>query len=216
MEWALLALTILFLIVAYVIIQGTRAAIAWRKAAAGGDVEVIRRIIEDAIAAWRSVRRPKEVAPDVWRGIHSMEVVDVGSDSARVSCQAESEYRLLDGRWVEMANPLQEGMAVTARATDMLLYELPHVRLGRVQIDVYATFREADGASGRRCILSTTASRDAARQVDWENWTAVEIVEALGGRYRLGDSGQPLPIDPEVTDASPKAASNGPKTRARP
>ncbi len=161
MEWALLALTVVFLIMAYVVIQGTRAAIAWRKAAAAGDVDVIRRIVEDAIAAWRSMRRPKEVAPDVWRGIHSMEVVEVGSDSARVSCQAESEYRLLDGRWVEVANPLQQGIAITARAADMLLYELPNVSLQRVQIDVYTTFREADGTAGRRCILSTPATREA-------------------------------------------------------
>ncbi len=216
MEWALLALTILFLIVAYIVIQGTRAAMAWRKAAAAGDVDVIRRIIEDAIGAWRSLRRPKEVPSDVWRGIQSMDIVDITADSARVSCQAESEYRLVDGRWLEMANPLQQGIAITARAADMLLYELPHLRLQRVQIDIYTTFRQADGTGGRRCILSTLAPREAARQVDWENWTAAEIVQALGGRFRLGDSGQPLPIDPERPAPTERRPRNGRKARVGP
>ncbi len=214
MQWAVLGIGIVFLLLAYIVIQGTRAAMAWRKAAAAGDVEVIRRILEDAISAWGSMRRPKDVAPDVWRGIQSMEVVDVGPNSVRVSCQAESEYRLLDGRWIEMANPLQEGIAITARAADMLLYELPHFKPQRVQIDTYTTFREPDGASRRQCILSTPASRDAARGVDWESWTAAEIVEALGGRYRLAGSGLPLPIDPEQPRAPRRRARNGSKARA--
>lgn len=216
MEWAVLGIGIFFLLLAYIVIQGTRAAMAWRKAAAAGDLDVIRRIVEDAISAWRSMRRPKEAPPDVWRGVQSLEVVDVGPDWARLSCQAESEYRLLAGRWVETANPLQEGLAITAKATDMLLYELPHVSLKRVQIDVYTTFRTAGGATRRECILSTSASREAARQVDWENWTAAQIVEALGGRYRLGDSGQPLPIDLDESTARLRAGASGQKARVRP
>ena len=209
MGWALLGVTVFFLIIAYIVIQGTRAAMAWRKAAAAGDVETIRRIVEDAIGAWRSSRRPKEVPPNVWRGIQGMEAVDIGPDFARVSCQAEGEYRMLDGRWVEISNPLQEGMAITAKAADVLLYELPHVSLDRVQVDVYTTFRET-GAGRRECILSTTAGREVARRLDWENWTAADIVEAFGGRYRIGPSGQPLPIETEPV--RPQPAGNGATT----
>ena len=209
----LIGIGIVFLLLAYIVIQGTRAAAAWRKAAAAGDVEVIRRILEDGISAWRSMRRPKDVTPDVWRGIQSLEVVDVGPDSLQVSCQAESEYRLLDGRWVETANPLQEGIAITARAADMLLYELPHFKPQRVQVDVYTTFRGPDGASHRQCILSTPAGREAARGVDWESWTAAQIVEALGGRYRLAGSGLPLPIDPEQPSPRGRRAQSGSKAR---
>ncbi|MBI2913042.1 MAG: hypothetical protein HYY03_03900 [Chloroflexi bacterium] len=216
MEWAVAGIGVFFLFLAYIVVQGTRAATAWRKAAAAGDVDVIRRIIEEGIAAWRSMKRPQEVASEVWRGVQSMEVVAVAAGSARVSCQAESEYRLLNGRWVEMANPLQQGMAITARAADMLLYELPHLRLERVQIDIYTTFREADGPAGRRCILSTQATREAARQLDWENWTATEIVEALGGRYRISGSGQPLPIDPRRPSLTRRAPRNGRKARVTP
>jgi hypothetical protein len=204
-EWAVLGLFILFLIVTYVVVQGTRAALAWRQAAAEGDVKVIGDIVEDALGAWRSIKRPKEVPAEVWRGIQSMQVSEVDAELVRLSCQAEGDYRLLNGRWVETANPLHEAMAITAKALDMLLYELPHYKPGRVQIDSYMTMREADRITEHVCILSTAATREDARQVDWEEWTPTQIVEALGGRYRMDDLGQPLPIEVEP----PKAEEAG-------
>ena len=198
MEWAVLGLFIMFLIVTYIVVQGTRAALAWRKAAAEGDVKVIRDIVEDSLGAWRSMKRPKEVPAEVWRGIQSMQIVEVDAEVVRVSCQAEGDFRLVNGRWVETANPLHEAMAVTVKGLDMLLYELPHYKPGRVQIDVYMTMREADRATERVCILSTTATRENARQIDWEEWTPAQIVEALSGRYRMDDLGQPLPIQVEA------------------
>ncbi|TMG03782.1 MAG: hypothetical protein E6I03_03435 [Chloroflexi bacterium] len=198
MEWAVLGLFIMFLIVTYIVVQGTRAALAWRKAAAEGDVKVIRDIVEDSLGAWRSMKRPKEVPAEVWRGIQSMQIVEVDAEVVRVSCQAEGDFRLLNGRWVETANPLHEAMAVTVKGLDMLLYELSHYKPGRVQIDVYMTMREADRATERVCILSTTATRENARQIDWEEWTPAQIVEALSGRYRMDDLGQPLPIQVEA------------------
>jgi len=197
-EWAVLGLFIMFLIVTYIVVQGTRAALAWRKAAAEGDVKVIRDIVEDSLGAWRSMKRPKEVPAEVWRGIQSMQIVEVDAEVVRVSCQAEGDFRLLNGRWVETANPLHEAMAVTVKGLDMLLYELSHYKPGRVQIDVYMTMREADRATERVCILSTTATRENARQIDWEEWTPAQIVEALSGRYRMDDLGQPLPIQVEA------------------
>ena len=195
--WGVIVIGIIFVLVGYVVIQGTRAASAWRKAATAGDIGVIQKILEEAIGGWRSSRRPKEVPPEIWRGIQSMELVEVGPDSVRVSCSAESEYRLEEGRWVETVNPLQGGMAITVRAADMIFYELPYFRPDLVQIDIYTTFREPAGATQRQCILSTPATREAARQVEWDEWTATEIVEAFGGRYLLGESDQPLPIEPK-------------------
>src|SRR3990170_3002012 len=196
MEWGILGVAVIFVVVGYIVLQGTRASMAWRKAASGGDVDVIRQILEDAILSWRSIKRPKDVAPDVWRGVQSVALVDVAAGSASVSCQVESEYRLLDGRWLEVSSPLQEGFAVTARLADMLLYDVPNLRLDSVRIDIYTTFRDADGAAERVCILTTNVRREVARQVDWEEWTAAEIVDAFGGRYRLGERGVALPGDP--------------------
>lgn len=213
MQWGLLAISLLFLVVAYVVIQGTRAATAWRKAAAAGDIKVIGDIVEDAIGVWRSMKRPRDVPPDVWRGVQSMQAAGVGGDFVRVSCQAESEYRLVGGRWIETRDVFHEALAITSRAADMLLYELPHFRPARVQIDVYASYRDSDSTSRRDCILSTVADREAARQVDWEEWTPEQIVEALGGRYRLAASGRPLPIEPEEPP-SPPASAGGNGSRA--
>ena len=204
MEWGILGVAVIFVVVGYIVLQGTRASMAWRKAASGGDVDVIRQILEDAILSWRSIKRPREVAPDVWRGVQSVALVDVAADrptsrprlGASVSCQVESEYRLLDGRWVEVSSPLQEGFAVTACLADMLLYDVPNLRLDSVRIDVHTTFRDAGGTAERACILTTNVRRELAREVDWEEWTPAEIVDAFGGRYRLGERGVALPVDP--------------------
>jgi hypothetical protein len=208
-EWVILALIIVFVIFSWLMIQGTRAALAYRRQAAAGEVAVIREIAEEAIFGWRSQRRPKEVPPEVWRGIQSLEMVDVGPDYVRVIVRADSEYKLVDGRWREVASPLQAGMVITAKAADMLLYELPHCKLDKVQIDVYTAFREAAGNASRQCILSTIASRQRARAVEWDRWTAQEIVDALAGRYRLNEVGQPLPIDPDEVTVSPPPVTPG-------
>jgi hypothetical protein len=194
-QWAILGIAIAVLVLTYIVVQGTRAAMAWRQAAAAGDVKVIRDIVQDSLDGWRSAKRPKPVLLEVWRGIQSMQIVEVRTDLLRVSAQAESDYKQVADRWVEVANPLQAGMAMTARALEMLLYDLPHYRPPEVQVDIYTTFREADGGSERACILSTSVSREDAATVDWEEWTAVDIIEALGGRCRMGDHGQPLPIE---------------------
>ncbi len=209
MEWGILAIVLIFIVVAYIVVQGTRASMAWRRAAASGDLDVIRQLLEESISGWRSMKRPKEVDPDVWRGVQSVDLVDVGPNSARVSCQAESEYRLLGGRWAEVANPLQEGQAVTARLADMLLYDVPNLRLTSARIDVYTSFRDPQGGSQRACILTTIARREVARHLDWENWTPAEIVDALGGRYRLGEGGDALPIDIEDEAGTPELHSLG-------
>lgn len=196
MQWALLGIVIFFLILTFIIIQGTRAAMAWRAAAAAGDVRVIRDIVQDSIDSWRSMKRPKTVTPEVWRGVQSLQIVEVRPDLVRVSCQAESEYKMIGGQSIEAANPLQTGMAITARSLEMLFYELPHYKPPRVQVDVYTTYREA-GQSERVCILSTSAPQEAAAAIDWDEWMPPEIVEALEGRCRMDDHGQPLPIEVE-------------------
>jgi hypothetical protein len=196
MQWALLGIVIFFLILTYIVIQGTRAAMAWRAAAAAGDVKVIRDLVQDSIDSWRSMKRPKTIPPEVWRGVQSLQIVEIRVDLTRVSCQAESEYKVMGGQSVEVANPLQTGMAITAHALEMLFYELPHYKPPRVQVDVHTTYREA-GQSERVCILSTSAPQEAAATIGWDEWTPPEIVEALEGRCRMDERDQPLPIEVE-------------------
>ncbi len=200
-QWALIVIFFLFLILAYIIVQGTRAALAWRDAAASGDTKVIRDIVEDSLEGWRTQKRPKPVAVEVWRGVQSLQLVHVEADFVRVSATAESDYKLVDGKWLEMRNSLQEGIAITAHCAEMLFYEMPHYRPDRLQIDVYTAFRDDSGAPRRDCILSTEAAREVARTVDWDEWTSDQIVEELGGRYRLSDVGRPLAITVEPPPA---------------
>jgi hypothetical protein len=60
--------------------------------------------------------------------------------------------------------------------------------------------------------MSLETDRERVKQVDWEEWTPEEIVDHLGARYRLGEHGQPLPIEvappaqPEETSESEEPA----------
>jgi hypothetical protein len=202
LTYAVIGMFLMFLVVTYVLMQGTRAALAWRQAAEKGDTKVIQDIVEDAIRGWTSQKRPKPVAAEVWRGVQSMQLVGVEADFVHVSVAADSDYKMVDGRWVEIRNPLQEGFGITAKAADLLLYELVHYKPARIQVDVYTQYRDQNGVTSHECVLSTYAEREAAKTVDWEEWTAEEIVRALGGVYRLSDTGRPLPIAPIVPPAS--------------
>ena len=196
LQYALLGIFIGVSFLAYIIIQGTRAALAWREAAQKGDTKVIRDIVEDALKMWGSQKRPKPVSAEVWRGIQSMQLAGVAPDYVRVSCVAESDYKMLDGRWVEIRNPLQEGVSITAKAADMLFWELPHYRPEHIQIDIYTDYRDDDGRTRRECIMTTQAAREDAKDLDWEEWTADQITDALGAVYNLNETGRPMPIAP--------------------
>lgn len=209
MEWAVLAIAIFGAAVAYVIWQGMRATRAYRELAAAGDIPTIREIIDETMAGWRSGKPPKDVAPSVWHSVQTMEVMDVGPDHVQVGCTAEGQYRLVDGSWQEVHSTLQEAMAVAAKAAEVMFYELPHLRIDRVQVDIYTTYRNATAARRRR-ILTCAARREDARQVDWDDWTAEEIVRCLGARYHVDEKGRVLPLDPDETTVTPAAGGKEP------
>jgi len=196
MEWALLGLSIVFLFISWVIVQGTRAQLAYRRAIAAGDMVVLRQVVQEAMEQWRTMKRPRDVPPHVWRGIQGMELVSLDTDHIRVRLLAEGEFKMIDGEWREVRGPLEEGMSLTAKTLEMLLYDIPNVRLPWAQVDIYMAYRHQTGRPQLRCILSTAAHREAARRVDWDAWTPKQIVDHFGGRYRLGPEGEPLPVEP--------------------
>lgn len=202
MEWAVLAIALFAVAVAYVVWQGMRASQKYRELAAAGDIPTIREIIEQTMEAWRSGKPPKDVTPSVWHSIQTMEVMDVGPDYAQVGCSAEGQHTLVDGRWQEVHSPLEEAMTVAAKAVEVMLYEMPNLRLDRVHVDVYTTYRDATAARRRR-ILTCTARREDAREVDWDEWTAEDIVRRLGARYRVDEEGRVLPLDADEPTVTP-------------
>ncbi len=202
MEWAILVIVVIGAGLTYVVWQGMRATRAYREMAAAGDIPTIREIIDAAVEEWRSGKPPKDVTPSVWHGVQTMEVIDVGKDYVQVACTAEGQYRLADGRWQEVRSPLQEAMAVAAKAAEVMLYEVPNFRIDRVKVDVYTTYRDATRGRRER-ILTCSTHREDARQVNWDDWTAEQIVQQLGARYQVDEEGRVLPLDPDETTAMP-------------
>jgi len=194
--WGLLVVFVVGLFISYVVLQETRAQRHWRRLVEAGDMGAIRQILEAEVERWRTERMPKGVEAALWHGVQTVELVEVGAGFARVSCSAEGQYALVDGERREVSSALQEGMKLTVKLADMLLYDIPNLRLAQVHVDVYTTFREATGGASQRCILSTPVRRSEVEDLDWDNTPPEEIVARLGGRFQADAHGAPQPIEP--------------------
>jgi hypothetical protein len=203
MVWGILVIVLLSLIIAYVIGQEMRAHRHWRKLVASGDVSAIDALVREETERWHTQRTPRGVPASLWHGVQTVELQDVGKDAIRVSAAAEAQYAVVDGTRRETSSALQEGKKLTVKLAEMLLYDIPNVRLDRVQIDIYTTFRDISGLSTQECILSSVFERDVAADIDWDDSSAEEIVDVVGGRYRVNEQGLAQPIDPDRGVAQP-------------
>lgn len=198
---AVAILFMLFFVVGWVIMQGTRAQMAWRRGVERGDVDTIRMLVSEEVLHWKSMRMPKGLRPSIWHGVQSTDLADVKSDGVRLNASADAQYASVDGERREISSPLTEAMRVTAKLADMALYDIPNCKVARVQIDIYITYRD-DAGSSQRCILSTVCTREVADALAWEEMDAEEVVRAFGGRFLLDDRGNPLAVNPEATTAT--------------
>jgi hypothetical protein len=196
MEYGIIIVGIIVFLIAYVILQETRAQLHWRGLVAQGDVDAIRQLLEAEIEGWHNERVPKGTPALLWHGIQTVELTDVTSDAARLNCSAEGEFSLVEGRRVETSSPLAEAMKITMKLADMVLYEVPNVKLDRVQIDVYTSFRDDTGRSEPRCILSTMIARSDVEQFDWESAAASEFIALTRGHYASTSNGALHPVEP--------------------
>lgn len=185
---------LVFLVVGYVVVQGTRVQLAWRERVEAGDVDAIQSLVADEINRWKTQRMPKAMDTSVWHGVQSAELLEVSPDSIRLSASAEGQYALISGERREISGALREGMKLTAKLADMVFYDIPNVRLPRVRIDIYSTFRGGGGAM-QCCILTTECDRAIGSDIDWDDTDPEEIVRAFGGRYALDDRGNPTPVE---------------------
>jgi hypothetical protein len=195
---AIAFLFLLFLIVGWVIVQGTRAQLEWRKLVDEGDVSAITTLVSDELTRWKTIRMPKGTQPSIWHGVQSAEFVEAMPDGVRISATTEAQYATVDGKRQEISSSFHEARKVTAKLADMVLYDIPNVKLPYVQIDVYNTYR-SDVESTQRCVLTTICTREVADVLAWEEMDAEEVVTAFGGRYILDDRGNPLAVDPDAT-----------------
>lgn len=207
MEWGILVIVLILLFVAFVIVQETFAQLHWRGLVEGGDLSAIRELLDEEAEHWRTSRVPRGTPALLWHGVQTVELLDVTRDGARLSCNAEGEFALNNGRRVETSSPLAEGMKITKKLAEMSLYDVPNVKLDHVQIDVYTSFRDEAGHAEPRCILSTRVERDRVAIVDWEEISAPDFVALNDGYFVTGHDGAVHPIEP-LTWAEEPAGSN--------
>lgn len=197
MIWGILVILVITIVIAYVIIQETRAHRYWRKLVAEGDVSAITTLVQQEIERWRTQRTPKDVPASLWHGVQTVELQSVGRDYVRVSAAAEAQYAMVEGKRQEVSSALHEGMKLSVKLADMLLYDIPNVCLARVQTDIYTTFRDMTGLSTQQCILSAIYDRQLLADLDWDSQSPEEIIAFVGGRFYIDALGAPRPIDPD-------------------
>lgn len=194
LAFGIVIVLLVFLFVGYIVVQGTRAQLAWRERVEAGDVDAIQALVQDEITRWKTQRMPKAMDTSVWHGVQSAELLEVAPESIRLSAAAEGQYALVSGERRETSSALREGMKLTAKLADMVFYDIPNVKLPRVRIDIYSTFRDGTGAT-QHCILTTDCDRATGAELDWDATDPEDIVRAFGGRYVLDDHGNAAPID---------------------
>jgi hypothetical protein len=195
-EWGILFILFILLFVGFVVVQGTMAQLKWRSLVAEGDVDAIRQLVEAEVEQWHSARVPRGVPALLWHGIQTVEVTEIDANGARVNCSGEGEYALIDGRRVETSSPLAEGMKITMKLAEMMLYDIPNVKLDHVQIDVYTSFRDDSGRAEPRCVLSTRVERRMVEHIDWEETQPVDFVALNDGRFAGSDDGRLTAVEP--------------------
>jgi hypothetical protein len=212
--WGILVIGLIGLFISFVILQETFAQRHWRGLVRHGDTWAIRALVEQEIERWREMRVPKGMEASLWHGIQTAEVASVGREFINLTCGAEGEYRMVEGKRQEISSPLDEGMKLAAALLERLLYDVPNVKLHTVRVDVYTTFRGEDGAPEQRCILTTIAERPDADRLPWDELRPREIIARFESRYELNASGAAMPIDPgpPLSDGEEEAV----QTRALP
>ncbi|MGI8925695.1 MAG: hypothetical protein ACR2HN_03485 [Tepidiformaceae bacterium] len=175
---------------------------AWRKRVASGDIAVVAALIEEALATWRRTRPPRGTGAGLWAGVQAAQLVAVTNESATLSTSAEGEFRTEDGRRVQVTSALDEAISLAARLLDMMLYDVPNLRLHLVRVDLYATFMEAEGTPVQKPILTSSADRGTADSLAWDALTAAEVLARFDTRYERGPGGQGSPIDLPAIEGS--------------
>jgi len=178
---------------------------AWRRRVEQGDVDIIAALIEEVLAAWGRARPPKGVAANIWAGVQGAQLVAVTEDSATMSTSAEGEFRSAGNERMQVSSALDEGIAIAARLADMMMYDVPNLRLSLVRIDVYSTFNGPGGTPIQRPILTTTVERGVADTLTWDALTPAEVLGRFETRYERGPGGQAIPIElPAVEGRAPR------------
>jgi hypothetical protein len=178
---------------------------AWRRRVEAGDTDIVAALIEESLATWRRGRPPRGTPASLWAGVQGAQLIAVEADGATLSTSAEAEFRTEGGMRVQVASALDEGIAIAAKLLDMIMYDVPNLRLGYARVDVYSTFSGADGTPTQLPILTVTADRATADDMTWEALTPEEILGRFGASFERAPGGQPVAIElPPIEGAAPR------------
>lgn len=176
---------------------------AWRRRVASGDTDIVAALIEESLATWRRGRPPRGTPSSLWAGVQAAQLIAVETDGITVSTSSEGEFRTEGATRVQVSTALDEAIALAAKLLDMIMYDVPNLRLGYVRVDVYSTFSGADGTPTQRPILTVTADRATADDMTWEALTSEEILGRFGATFERGPGGQPVVIELAPIEGNP-------------
>ena len=205
---AAILIFLLFTLIGFVLFKEVRTHIFWRRLVAEGDFEAINGILIGEINRWRTQRPPKGTSAAVWAGVQGMELLAGSGQFVHVSTTAEAEFRVVDGKRVQVATAYDTAVSTVSKLTEMLLYDVPNLRPGFVRVDVFTTFRNEDGSAIARPILSSLADRVRAAPIDWDSGDSHAIVAGFDLVVRISDSGEALPV--ELPPVPPELAATLP------
>ncbi len=178
---------------------------AWRRRVESGDTDIVAALIEESLAVWRRGRPPRATPASLWAGVQAAQLIAVEADGATLSTSAEGEFRTEGTSRVQVSSALDEAIALAAKLLDMIMYDVPNLRLGYARVDVYSTFTGADGGPAQLPILTVTAERGEADDMTWEALTPEEILGRFGATYERTENGRPAAIElPPIAGDPPR------------
>ncbi len=185
----------LFLVVGWAVSTEMFQQRLWRRRVAAGDTAIVAALIHEALGSWQRARVPAGVAPGLWAAVQAAQLIAVTSDGATLSASAEPDFQDQDGSRVQVASALGNAIAIAAKLIDMMLYDVPNLRLGVVRVDVYSIFTGADGTPVQQPILTTTADRAVADGLAEGALMPAEVLARFDTHYEQTGTGQAIAID---------------------
>jgi hypothetical protein len=176
----------------------------WRRKVAEGDVDIVGALIEEALGQWKRSRIPKEMPGNRWAAIQAAELVAVKPNGATFSASVIPEYRSEGGRRVKVSSDVDEAVALAARLLDLVMYDVPNLRLGEARVDVFATLAEF---GEQQPIVSVTADRATADSLAWDELSSREILDRFATIVAQERDGAIIPVElPLIEGVKPRPA----------
>ena len=177
----------IFLIVGFMVFQARFAAKHWRRVIAEGDAGALDQLLDDTFEAWRRERPKRGTPPADWRALHTAALVAADHERIRVSILAEPDVQVVAGERVEVSSAQVVARRAAVRMAERLMYEVPYASFAHAQVDVLTEYRQPDGPTTSRCLLTTRVTREQAAYADWESAFAEEVLGEWETREVVGE-----------------------------